>query len=333
MEDNKTVLPATSSEPSIVVRNLISAEHYKQGDELIPLLDGLSFEVAKGTKLGIGASKEEELVALVEILGNMRSYYKGYVKLSSLGTRAKKKSVVEQIFYLDSPQMLYEDMNLLEHLMFVKKISADVHDVPFNEGQEQKATLDLIKEAGLDEFVLTRIKKMPESVKLITAIAVALLSDSEKVVINAAKFSFTYNECFAIKALFRHFNDKTIILGTFDNKLIGMACDHVLYISQGKLKTFSTVDELYKNWDKVTCSIKTTQAPELISLIYELAEKKQADCLSQGGYVYVKYLDPAEFLGPVFFAECQKREISIADIRINQGRVANAFEEIGGEKI
>ncbi|MCI2068049.1 MAG: hypothetical protein LKJ88_00525 [Bacilli bacterium] len=330
--DNKEIKPIEEGgkeNVSIIVKDLISAEHYKEEGKLIPLLDGLSFEILKGQKVGISSTNKEELVALIEILGNMRSYYKGYVKLSSLGTKALKRAVVEQIYYLDSSSMLYEDMSLLKHLMLIRNIYCQSHGLEFEPGVEQKRMLDYIKEAKMASYVLTPIKKMPETIKFIVSIMVALLSDSEKIVINASQYVFSYEECSVIQALFQMFKEKTIIIGTGDNKLIGMSCDQVIYLSKGKLKTFSSVNDLYKNWDKVTCSIKTEQSQELIDIIHSLAKGKELDCLPQDGYVYVKYLEPSAFLNEEFFTLCESRGIIIGDIRINHGRVANAFEEIG----
>jgi ABC-type multidrug transport system ATPase subunit len=315
--------------PSIIVKDLVSAEHYKKDETLIPLLNGISFQINKNDKVGLSASNENELVAMIEILGNMRSYYKGYVKLSSLGTKAKKRSIIEQIFYLDSPAMLYEDMNLLEHLMYVMNIIKRSDNIAEDEGQSQKKMLDLIKEAKMDKYVLTPIKKMNEDVKFISAIMVALLSDSEKIIINASKYHFSYEEAKSIQALFNIFKDKTVVLATFDNKVIGMACSKVIYISSGQLKAYTSVNDLYKNWDKVTCSIKTDQPQLLIDLISSLKGEKEFDSLIQDGYVFIKFLEPESFITAKFFQECQQRGILIENIRINHGRVANAFEEIG----
>jgi ABC-type multidrug transport system ATPase subunit len=315
---------------SIVVKNLVSAEHYKKDGKLIPLLNDISFNVAKGDKVGISASSKEELLALIEILGNMRSYYKGKVRLSSFGTKADKKTLVEQLFYVDSPAMLYEDMNLLEHLMFIANIKAKAENRSLEAGETQKSILDYIRAAKMEKYVLTPVRKMNEEVQFIVAVMVALMSDSEKIIINASKYSFTYEDSCSLQLLFSLFEKKTVVFGTFDNKVIGMSCNKVIYIVDGKLKAYATVDDLYKNWDNVTCSFKTEQTNMLSSLITKLAWSKKVQVAIENNYVYVKYLEPADFIDSVFFRACQDQGIVLSDIHINHGRVANAFEEIRG---
>jgi len=319
-------------EPSFIIKDLISSEHFKLNGKLIPLLNGVSFQINKGDKVGVSAFSKEELVCIIEILGNMRPYYKGYVKLSSLGTKAKKGSVVEQIFYLDSPEMLYGDMTLLEHLMYVKNIINIAQDIGVDAGVEQKAILDFIKASQMEKYVLTPIKRMKESTKMVVAIMVALLTTSEKLVINASNYFFSYEEACSIKTLFNMYANKTIVLATFDNKLIGMSCQKVIYLSQGQVKSYTSVKELYKNWDKVTCSIKSGDNTKLVSLIQNLSSHPDFRFFEEDGYIFFEGIRPEDFINKEFFLQCEKDHLIIEKIRINQGRVANAFDEIEGGK-
>ena len=134
----------TFSNATIIVNDLVSCEHYKKDpsnpdSKLVPFLDKVSFIVHKGDVLGISADNESELTFLIEILGNMRPYYSGYVKLSNLGVKAQKRMVLESIFYCDSHEMVYQDMTLLEHMMFISNMLN--HDKKINYADEQKKML------------------------------------------------------------------------------------------------------------------------------------------------------------------------------------------------
>lgn len=319
--------------PSIIVKNLISSEHYKFKKELKPLLDGISFQINEGDKIGISAFTKDELVCLVEIIGNMRSYYKGFVKLSSLGTKAKKRSIVEQIFYLDSPDMLYQDMNLLEHLMYVKHILNDSNDVAYEDGAMQKETLDFIKKIGADDLVVTKIKNMSESTKLIVSMMVALMTSSEKVIINATNYTFNYKEATLIKNLFKCYPEKTIILATFDTKLIRMADDRIIYISDGKISLDSYVEGVFKNFDDVTCSLTSSNNKKLVEIVRSISGKRELAYYLDGESIYLKAVEPKDFINPMFFAECTKQGVELEKISFNKGHIQSAFEQMEGVKI
>lgn len=323
----------TNKNPSIIVKDLISSEHYRFKSGLKPLLDGISFQINEGDKIGISAFTKDELVCLIEIIGNMRSYYKGFVKLSTLGTKAKKRSIVEQIFYLDSPDMLYQDMNLLEHLMYVKHILYESDDAAFEDGIMQKETLDFIKRIQADDVVSTKIKNMRESTKLIVSMMIALMTSSEKVIINATNYSFSYKEADLIKKLFECYPDKTVVLATFDTKLIRLVDDRIIYISEGKISLDSYVEEVFKNFEDVTCSLASSDNKKLVEIVRFISGKRELTYYLDGESIYIKKVEPKDFVNPLFFSECAKQGVNLERICFNKGRIQSAFEQMEGVKI
>lgn len=323
----KEVIKDKDENCAFIVRDLFSCEHKKNSkNELVPLLNGITFNIQKNDIIGISSIDRDELYILIEILGNMRSYYKGYIKLSSLGTKAKKRSLVESIFYVDSYSMLYESMNVLEHLMYIGLIKKNKCDP----GVLQKEMLDIIKATGLEKYVVSRIKDLSDNMKMVIAILISSLSDSEKIVINAIKYIFTYEEACIIDKIFKYYNDKgkTIVFASMDYKTIGMACNKVMYISNGKVQTCAPVQTIYKEWDKVTCAFKTDKPNELVSLINLLNRNENVECYAEGGFLYVKYIDVYKLLSANFLQSAKNNKIEIEQIKINSGRISNAFEEI-----
>ena len=93
----------------IKINNLYSKELLYLGENKARhLLNNVSFNVTENELLGIFSNNQSELIVLSEILGNIRSYYSGEII-------RKNDSYV----YLDTHTMLYDNMTVLEYLMFI----------------------------------------------------------------------------------------------------------------------------------------------------------------------------------------------------------------------
>jgi len=321
----------TFSNATIIVNDLVSCEHYKKDpsnpdSKLVPFLDKVSFIVHKGDVLGISADNESELTFLIEILGNMRPYYSGYVKLSNLGVKAQKRMVLESIFYCDSHEMVYQDMTLLEHMMFISNMLN--HDKKINYADEQKKMLDIIVACKLDDIVMIPIFKLQNTTKMVIAMLIACMSNSEKIIINATKYSFPQADVIRITNIFKYYSKlgKSIVLATKESKVIGMACKSVVFINKGQVKVNSSVDELYKRWDKVVCSIKCNK-PDVLS---DLIKRKYTGVTSviYDDILYIKNYNAETIKTNDIYEIATTNDIGINFIRFNQGRVENAFNEI-----
>ncbi len=314
---------------SIVVHNLISCEHSKKmvdGKEILtPFLSNISLVIEKGEVCGISAENKDELSVLIEILGNMRPYYKGFVKLTNLGTSSFKRAILDYIFYIDSHKMVYDDMTLIEQLMLITIMSNK--DKKANYANLEKGVLDDIMACHLEDLVNVKIKALSVSTKMVIAIMVACMSNSEKVIINASNYTFTQTDCDRINHIFDYFKGKkTIVLGTLQSKLIGMCSSHVIYLVHGTVKVDCSITELYEKWDKVICSISCDDPNRLCDLIKAKFKGTSTGILD--GVIYLKnYGDSIVSYNDLYDLSTENK-INLKFIRFNSGRAENAFNEI-----
>lgn len=311
------------------VENLISCEHYRKEDgSLIPVIDDVSFNIYENEITAISASNKEEIISLIEVLGNMRAYYKGRVMLSELGIKAIKRSIVENLFYVDSHKMVYDHMNVLEHMMYVSLI----RDKKQEPTQLQKAMLDLIKICKLEKYVVSRIGKLDNSTKMVIAILIALLSGSTKVVINAYDYNFSYENCLQLQAIFDYFQKcgRTILVATKEPKLIGIACRRIIYISNGKLISDTEVDELNRTWDRVTCTMVTSNNEAFKNVL--IKEMPNVEITIDDQYLVFRDCENEDILNKRVFDLAKDANVHIDFIRFNKGRVENAILELKERK-
>jgi len=306
---------------TVMLSDICSAEHYMKSGQYERILKNITFNVLSGETVGIAAKDKGEAKLLLEIIANIKPYYSGKCVLDEKGMMQKKRLILPHLFYIDTPNMLYDNMIVLEFLMFASENSA------LPPIQRQKKFLNMLVEFGLEHIALSRISLLQDEDKLLIELIVAACSDSTLVIFNVMDYKFSYNQAQTIRKICSLINaEGSVVIGTNEPKIIGICCDKAAYIYDGTIKFFGTVDDLCMQWDKV------------LYLISDIDPTATADKLSRAysGYKYViqensvlvyNYSDSnlihSEFLKMLF-------EIGILpdNIKLNKGRVENSFEEL-----
>ncbi len=306
---------------AVMMSDICSAEHYFRSGELDRILKNISFEVLMGEAVGITAKVKQEARLLLEILANVRPYYSGKCVLAEKGMMQKKRLILPHLFYIDTPNMLYDNMTVLEFLVFVTSYSG------ISLKNRQKKHLDTLIEYGLDYIALSQIADLSDTEKLIIELLAAADSNSTLVVFNVLEYDFTDSQVRSIMKICSYIKERgSIVIGTNQPKLIGVCCDKVAYVLEGSIHFFGSVADLCRTWDKV------------LYLISDSNPKAVAETLakSYSNYTYVTHgnsilvynysdsrLTDSEFLRILF-----ENGISPDNIKINKGRVENSLEEL-----
>lgn len=306
---------------TVKLSDICSAEHYIKSGTYERILSDISFDVMTGESVGIAAKEMNEAKLLLEIVANVRPYYSGKCVLDEKGMMQKKRLIQPHLFYIDTPNMLYDNMTVLEFLMFASERAkqSPVH--------RQRKFLDMLIEIDLEHIALSPISTLSDPEKLIIEMVIAAQSSSTLIIFNVLNYAFSYRQARTIKKICGIIKTKgSVIIGTNEPKLIGICCDKVVYILDGKMKFFGTVDDLCNTWDKVLYLITDNHPLEVAVLLRKVCSK----------YTYVTYgnsilvynytetkLKHSEFLGILF-----DNGISPDNIKLNKGRVENSFEEL-----
>lgn len=319
--DKREVQINSQTKITVMLADICSAEHYCKSGQYERILKNITFNVLTGESVGIAAKDKNEAKLLLEIIANVRPYYSGKCVLDEKGMMQKKRLILPHLFYIDTPNMLYDNMIVLEFLMF-----ASTHSLE-SPVEKQRKYLEMLVEFGLENIALSQISLLSDTDKLLIELLVAAHSDSTLVIFNVLEYEFSNNQVQTIRKICSLINAKgSIIIGTNEPKIIGVCCDKVAYILDGTIKFFGTVDDLCSEWDKVLYLISDMH-PE------EVADKLRVAC---GNYTYVtngksvlvynysgSNLAHSEFLGILF-----DNGILPDNIKLNKGRVENSFEEL-----
>lgn len=306
---------------TVMLSDICSAEHYADGAEMKRVLSDISFDVLMGEAVGISAKNIVEAGILLEIIANVRPYYSGKCVLAEKGMMQEKRVILPHLFYIDTPQMLYNNMTVIEFLSFAA-VNSNIQ-----EDQRQQTLLDMLTSFGLESIALTDIARLSDTDKIIVELIVASYSDSSLVVLNVLFYDFSDSQIRSIKKICEVIKERgSIVIGTQQAKLIGMCCEKVAFVINGSLRYFGSVSDLCKSWDKVLYLISDSNPEAVVKTLSRVFDKYTYSTLGNSILVYNysnNSISDADFLRIVF-----DNGIKPDNIKINKGRVGNSFEEL-----
>jgi len=237
----------------VLMKAIASVEHFLDG-EGIPrrVLDNITLLIGKGEAWGINGTSLFEIKLLLEIMANIRPYDRGKCVLIERGMMRRERVILKHVFYIGSPEMLYNNMNVLEFLMFATAQSK------INKVVLQEQIFELIIAIGLGHLSLTPNYMLTQEEKAVVTLIAAAYSDSLIIVFNFPEYVWdeVLIDVIAKITNFIREKGKTLILATQDCLLIEKACSHTAITKEGQLIYSGTVESFRLNFDKVEVIIR-----------------------------------------------------------------------------
>lgn len=240
-------------ETVLFMEGIFSREHfYTQGQKPCRVLKDIDLIFRRPESWAVYGRSFYEIKLLLEIMANIKPYHDGKCVLVERGMMRNKRVILEHVFYIGAPTMLYDNMNVLEYLMFATARKG------FSPVYRQAQLLELLIDIGLGHISLTAIKRLSREEKAVVTLAAAACSESVMIVFNLPEYVF--GEALAgaivkISGLLMK-RGKTFILGSRDPLLIEKACSHAAYVAEGRIIYRGTVEKLCARYDRVLLVIR-----------------------------------------------------------------------------
>ncbi|NLW88899.1 MAG: hypothetical protein GXY43_04145 [Clostridiaceae bacterium] len=308
---------------AVTLTNICSSEHYARDGEgdVRRLIENLSLEVFVGEGVGVSAQNPTEARLLMEIIANIRPYYSGRCVLAEMGMMQHKRRILPHVFFVDTAEMLYNNMSVLEFLVF----ATDRQNV--DSVTRQKHFLKVLIDMDFETLAFSRISTLSDTEKILIEMIIAAESKSLLVIASVPDYLFSVKEIRALNVLFKIIKEHgSIIVGTSQASLIGICCEKVAFLIDGRIEFFGSVSDLCKSWDKVLYRISDTDPESTAKKLSEIYDEYTYRIDGSGILVYnysEKPLSDAEFMRRML-----ENGIRPDYIKINKGRVGNSFEEL-----
>ncbi|EHQ89293.1 hypothetical protein [Desulfosporosinus youngiae] len=310
-------------EQVVLMEGVSSAERFLLPKEISRrVLDEITLVVKRAEAWGITGKSLLELKLLLEIMANIRPYDKGKCVLVERGMMRRKRVILKHVFYIGNSDMLYNNMNVLEFLMFATA------KYKMNKVLLQEEIFELIIDIGLGHLSLTPNHRLTKEEKAVITLIAAAYSNSLIIVFNLPEYQWDEVLVEAVAELCRFIRErgKSIILATQNCGLIEKACSHTAIIKDGKLIYDGTVEDFRLKFDKVEVIIRDKSArlmaEKLVELLpaYELGIKGDSLLISNKG---LQGSDPG-----TIYKNILESGFTPDSMEINPKTVQNAYEEL-----
>ncbi|MDD2574292.1 MAG: hypothetical protein WCS98_07960 [Bacillota bacterium] len=319
-------LKLSAVETVLQMEGLSSKEYFHledtdQGPQRV-LMD-INLTVKRSESWGIYGRSAFDIKLLLEIIANIKPYHGGRCVLVELGMMRSKRVILEHVFYIGGSTMLYNNMNVLEYLMFATAKQK------FDSVYRQESIFEFLINVGLGHISLTPIRMLTKEEKAVITLLAAAYSNSIITVFNVPEYQFNETLSLAIGKISKLITKKknALILGTKNPFLIENACSHTAYITDGELIYKGLVKDLRLDYDMILFIIKDKNAADMLQSLadrlpgHELSIDGDRLLISDRGGAKSDPLQLYETIIEAGFApQC---------IKVNPKTVQNAYEEIG----
>ena len=185
------------------------------------VLKDISLEIPSGQVLGLLGPNGAGKSTLMKILIGLWKPDAGSVEAPS------------NIGYLPENNPLYEDMYVVEYLLFMARIT--MRDAS---AKEQKERVDnLIERVGLTPECHKHIRALSKGYRQRVGLAQALIGDPDLLILDEPTTGLDPNQLVDIRNLIRQVGkDRTVILSTHIMQEVREMCDRVVVLSQGVIQ-------------------------------------------------------------------------------------------------
>ena len=193
------------------------------------VLKDISLEIPSGQVLGLLGPNGAGKSTLMKILIGLWKPDAGSVEAPS------------NIGYLPENNPLYEDMYVVEYLLFMARIT--MRDASAKEQKERVE--NLIERVGLTLERHKHIRALSKGYRQRVGLAQALIGDPDLLILDEPTTGLDPNQLVDIRNLIRQVGkDRTVILSTHIMQEVREMCDRVVVLSQGGVQADQLIDEI-----------------------------------------------------------------------------------------
>ena len=182
---------------------------------------------------------------------------------------------------------------------------------------------------GLGYISLTLIQKLTPNEKMLLELFSAYISPAPIVVANISDYEFDDKDIQVIKKIANLIvkdQNRCLVIGTMEAKLIGIVCNKTLFTIDGKPRYNGGVDELVHRFDHIKVIINDAHQKEMMATLQRLFPELIIE--ADGRMILVRVPANQEFNQKDFLLKLVKHNVDPDSIKINRGRVQNSFEEV-----
>lgn len=253
---------SATSRPIVEVDNLTKTYRRRRtrgeaaANGVVRAVDGVSFAVERGGISGLlGPNGAGKTTTIKTICGLIRPDG-GRVLVGGVDVARERQRVLRSISaVLEGNRNLYWRMTALENLVYF----AGNRGVPPRLSTPRAR--ELLGRFGLADKANEVVNNLSRGMQQKLAIAVALLADTDVILLDEPTLGLDVEAGHEVRALLRDIaaQGKTVIISTHDMPVVQDLCERVVIINQGRVVTDDRVENLLRLFSTLAYSVKVTE--------------------------------------------------------------------------
>ncbi|MCR5092532.1 MAG: ABC transporter ATP-binding protein [Lachnospiraceae bacterium] len=208
-------------------------------------VDNLSFTMETGRIYGFLGPNGAGKSTTMNIMTGYIAANEGTVLVNGVDIIRKPEAAKKQIGYLPELPPLYQEMTVLEYLLFV----AELKKIPKKERRDQIARV--LKMTMLGDYQERLIRNLSKGYKQRVGLAQALIGFPEIIILDEPTVGLDPQQILEIRDLIRSLkSDHIIMLSSHILSEVNEVCDEVMILSHGKLVASGSPAELEAKMQK-----------------------------------------------------------------------------------
>lgn len=207
-------------------------------------VDDLSFTVEKGQVYGFLGPNGAGKSTTMNIMTGYLAATSGRVEIHGYDILTQPEEAKRCIGYLPEVPPLYQDMTVMEYLLF----AAELKKVAKKERKEQ--IQEILQMVELKDVENRLIRNLSKGYRQRVGLAQAIIGYPDVIILDEPMVGMDPKEIIEIRALIKKLAQKhTIILSSHILSEVSTVCDHIMIISHGKLVASDSPEGLQKRME------------------------------------------------------------------------------------
>ena len=199
------------------------------------VLKDLTVAIGKGEVVGLLGPNGAGKSTLMKLIVGLWQADSGELEVCGVNMRTEPHQVATHIGYLPENNPLYEDMYVVEYLLFIAQLNG------VERSRRKKVVSELIAQVGLTPEAHKHIRELSKGYRQRVGLAAALIGDPELLVLDEPTTGLDPNQLDDIRQLIRQLGQqRTVLLSTHIMQEVEAMCSRAIIIANGELRCDTT---------------------------------------------------------------------------------------------
>lgn len=284
-------------------------------------VDGVSFEVDKGTVLGFLGPNGAGKTTTIRMVAGFLPPTSGMVEVKGINVAADPVSAQKNIGYMPETTPLYEDMTVSGFLRFIAEVRG------FS-GKEREVRVDrAIERCFLQPVAGQTIDTLSKGYRQRTCLAQALLHDPDILLLDEPTEGLDPNQKQVVRNMIREMaSERVVMLSTHVLEEVEAICTRAIIISAGKVVADDTPAALKTRSTHYNAVTLSAEGEGIVPALENLPNIGKIETLDDGKII--AFPNSGKSIAADILGAAKQNNWTISDIKVDEGRLDDVFRQI-----